>query len=156
MDDMDIESLLMHGEFKSHSGILLPWKFEVELATDDDCLAFTRALNIPHMYATGIYSGGTYILHHSEDITHFHTTKCIVTTFGCDTIIVDDVVTTGQSILEAKQQLEPQGYRVKGIVCVLDRRPEIKRLGHDVIDLPIRSLFTSLDGSIAGIQRTHG
>ena len=39
-------------------------------------------------------------------------------------ILVEDVITTGQSAITVAQTLEDYGYGIRGIVAVVDRRPE--------------------------------
>ena len=39
-------------------------------------------------------------------------------------VIVDDVVTSGQSVKDAIDAVNAAGYSVKGVVCVIDREEE--------------------------------
>lgn len=53
-----------------------------------------------------------------------------------DIVIVDDVLTTGGSIIKTKSILEDAGHTVIGAIVVVDREEAIK------IDIPVASLFT--------------
>ena len=39
-------------------------------------------------------------------------------------VIVDDVITSGQSVMDAINAVNDQGYNVKAVVCVIDREEE--------------------------------
>lgn len=143
-----IKKCLIVGNFTSHSGLVLPWKFEIEKANNDDCTMFTTALDLPSMRTTGIDTGGTYLLRQSDRIHHFYTTECLYTPYmDYDTILVDDVTTTGASFIEARNALEKFGYRVTEMVCIIDRRNEVLPPGHSGHDLDIRSLV-SIDSTL--------
>lgn len=55
-------------------------------------------------------------------------------------ILVDDVVTTGNSLLAGQKALEENGYEVFANACVLDRRPKEERE-----KMKVYSLFTNED-----------
>jgi orotidine-5'-phosphate decarboxylase len=59
---------------------------------------------------------------------------------GQTVLLIEDVTTTGASILESCQQLESEGLIVKTIVTIIDRRPNI-----DADGLIIKSLLTVAD-----------
>ena len=62
---------------------------------------------------------------------------------GDQVLLIEDVTTTGSSILESKQQLESEGLIVKTVVSVIDRRPELV-VGVDM-PIEIKSLLTLKD-----------
>ncbi len=56
---------------------------------------------------------------------------------GDGVVIVDDVLTTGKSIINTSKTLLEQGFKVKGAVVLLDRRDDENTLK----DLEIKSVF---------------
>jgi len=56
--------------------------------------------------------------------------------FGRDIILIEDVITTGSSVLETIAKIEKCGVKIKQIVCILDRQiggvEAIREKGYDV------------------------
>lgn len=59
-------------------------------------------------------------------------------------VVVDDVVTTGKSVLQTLEKIAKEGIEVRGIVCVIDREEGAKEL-FKKHDIPFVPLFTHSD-----------
>lgn len=63
-----------------------------------------------------------------------------------DIVLVEDVVTAGTSVLQSAKLLQSQGYQVRQVVCILDRRlaPHLPLFSPDLIGgIPVASLFSA-------------
>ena len=135
MTNEEKQAILQHcivkGDFVLHSGAKSSWKFVVERITGDSLQQVYDAMNIkPDSWPVGIPTGGTYILDRvwrSRAEPRFALYRRPVT-------LIDDVVTTGASMEQAKALLEGAGITVNDRVCILNRG-----------DYPCRSLFTLAD-----------
>jgi orotate phosphoribosyltransferase len=56
-------------------------------------------------------------------------------------VVIEDVVTTGQSVLNAIEHLAYEGYVVVGVLAVVDRRAKVNRDAY-IDGLPFKALFT--------------
>jgi orotate phosphoribosyltransferase len=66
-------------------------------------------------------------------------------------VLLEDVVTTGGSSMNAVKQLKADHCLVGGILAVIDRRPKTERT--DNLDgIPFRSLYTLADFSVDGLD----
>lgn len=62
---------------------------------------------------------------------------------GDRVVLVDDVLTTGGSFVEAAQKIEPLGVKVLKAICVMDRRPKEKRSNTlEGLGVPVEALLT--------------
>lgn len=60
---------------------------------------------------------------------------------GTEIVVVDDVVTTGASTHRACEALRADGYKIVGIVCLVDREAGgLEALSRD-FDVPVRSIL---------------
>lgn len=104
-------TLFKQGEFKSHSGLTLPFKIDCDALTDEDieCIAAHIASKIEFNGVIGIPSGGcrlaTKLMKYIKD-----SNKRI------KLLIVDDVLTTGSSMEEKKQKLFNRNVDIIGWV----------------------------------------
>ena len=69
-------------------------------------------------------------------------------TAGDRVVIVEDVVTTGGSSLEAIERVETLGIKVEGVIAIIDRL-EGGREAFEAKGYPFRSLFTVRDFGIS-------
>jgi orotate phosphoribosyltransferase len=60
---------------------------------------------------------------------------------GAHVVLLEDVITSGQSAIRSLQNLREEGYDVRGTIAILDRREKENRTSH-IFGLPFRSLFT--------------
>jgi len=95
-------SLFAHGKFESHSGLTLPWKIDCDALTDDDLrvLAAEIATRIKFGQVVGVPRGGLRLAYMLE---YYITTRHPVT------LIIDDVLTTGQSMEQFRAGKEAIG-----------------------------------------------
>ena len=108
-----------------------------------DCVGGMEMGSIPLSSAIAIYSYARGDI--CNPIPHFvvrkqpreHGTKSQIEgqCFG-DIVLVDDVLTTGGSLVKTKQILEDEGHNVLGAIVVVDREEAIR------IDMGVISLFT--------------
>lgn len=62
---------------------------------------------------------------------------------GQRVVLVDDVLTTGGSLLEAAQKIQPLGVKIIKILCLVDRREKDKRVSTlEPLGVGVESLFT--------------
>ncbi len=64
---------------------------------------------------------------------------------GTPAVVVDDVITSGASVLQAYKSAECSGLDIKGIFSVVDREEGAKDLIESTFDLEFNSLFTISD-----------
>jgi orotate phosphoribosyltransferase len=105
-------------KFTSHSGKSLQWKIDCDDLSDDDieCIAniIHNQLNLRFCKVYGIPSGGVRLAAALQKY-------CSQTSSW--TLIVDDVLTTGNSMINARQELIKRGERpVEGVV-IFSRGP---------------------------------
>ena len=87
-------NLFQLGNFKSHSGEILPWKIDCDMLTEKDweCLAWMIVERVRSFgKVEGIPTGGWELAH---DLEQHITPDC------SRLLIVDDVLTTGKSMEE--------------------------------------------------------
>ena len=62
---------------------------------------------------------------------------------GQRVVLVDDVLTTGGSILSAAKKIEPIGVKIVKVLCIVDRREKEKRSKTlEPLGVPVEALFT--------------
>jgi orotate phosphoribosyltransferase len=107
--------------------------------------------------------GGNYNVIYVRKVPKDHGTKNLVEhawcRFGEWVVLLEDVVSTGQSSALAVQALRSDGFDVRGIVTVIDRRPPASRTS-SVDGVGIRHLFgledLGIDPDVAAIlSPTH-
>ena len=135
-------------DFKSHSGLDLTWKIEMDALTPKewDCIAhMIMELSRPFQRVIGIPRGGTFL---GKLLNKYSTDK------STDPIcIVDDVLTTGESMIDfkrKKQWREPTEY----IGWVVFARGPVPIW----IDALFRMPYREPDGqvmSLMGIKKDH-
>lgn len=64
---------------------------------------------------------------------------------GARIVLLEDVVTSGGSTIKAVQALTEAGYKVQGVVVVVDRKEGGVQSIQETQQLPVRSLFTRYD-----------
>lgn len=103
-------------KFTSHSGLKLDFKIDCDYLSDSDikCVAklIAKKTRFGHVY--GIPSGGTRLAEALEPYSDPHSNTLL---------IVDDVLTTGQSMEEVKKYFETLKYEVAGWVIFARRKP---------------------------------
>lgn len=106
--------MIEFGDFKSHSGLTLPWKVNCDSFTNKDWKSVARIIRNKFRFGSvyGIPTGGTKLA--------IACRKHIVE--GYPSIIVDDVMTTGTSMNEMRDKVleETKEEPLVGIV-VFDR-----------------------------------
>jgi hypoxanthine phosphoribosyltransferase len=98
------------GEFRSHSGILLPWKLECDDLSDNDIRGLA-AIIASKFYFRGVYGiprGGNRLANALQRFSVSH--------HNYPLLIVDDVMTTGTSMEEAKKELGKTASNAYGVV----------------------------------------
>ena len=95
-------SLFECGEFRSHSGVMLPYKIDCDALSDEDieCVAKIISSKIEFGVVQCIPKGGCRIAMALE--------KYAVWEAPFNILIVDDVLTTGASMKKAKAEQPPQ------------------------------------------------
>lgn len=101
-------SFFQLGEFKSHSGIILPWKVECSKLTpeDLDCLARIISDNVGIFHgAHGVVRGGVLLASALQKYKTIHPGhySSPSESVGGTILLVDDVLTTGASMEEARE-----------------------------------------------------
>ncbi len=95
---------------------------------------------VPLTVATALETGKDYLIIRKESRTH-GTKKLIEGDFkeGLTVDIIEDVVTTGGSVLRAVKLLRNAGLKVERVICVVDRqeggRENLEREGVELISL---------------------
>ena len=95
-------SLFECGEFRSHSGIRLPYKIDCDYLSDEDieCIAEIISSKVEFGVVQGIPKGGCRLANALD--------KYAVWDAPFNILIVDDVMTTGKSLDKAKAEQPPQ------------------------------------------------
>jgi len=103
-------------KFTSHSGLELDFKIDCDYLSNDDirCIAklIAKKSRFGHVY--GIPRGGTRLAEALEPYSDPHSNALL---------IVDDVLTTGRSMEEAKKYFETLKYEVVGWVIFARKMP---------------------------------
>jgi hypothetical protein len=109
--------LFQFGWFASHSGFQLPWKMDCDAFSDDDWAALARLVAWKFAFRSvhGIPRGGCRFAQALE--RHAEPDS------GYPTLIVDDVLTTGRSFIEAKARLGDPPGTIGVVVCARGRSP---------------------------------
>lgn len=114
-------SLFEYGKFISHSGLELPWKFDADFLTPMDLasLALIVKDRIQFGQVVGVPRGG---LRFAEALRPYGQ-------IGQPTLIVDDVLTTGRSMIDMYELLRASGHTeiIFGVVILSragDQRPD--------------------------------
>ena len=96
--------------FVSHAGLKLPYKIDCDALTDADieCLAKVIAGRFTFARVRGVPSGGFRL----SDVLQPYANG----SDDCPTLIVDDVLTTGASIMESAREYVPYGQPYIGVV----------------------------------------
>lgn len=108
--------LFKFGWFASHSGFQLPWKLDLENLRDEDWEAIAEIIAWKFAFCSvyGVPKGGVRLAQALDK----HVTP------GYPVLIVDDVLTTGRSMIEAKAALgNPQGA-IGVVVAARGRCPD--------------------------------
>ncbi len=98
------------GKFTSHSGLALDWKVECDSLTDEDwaCIAELIASRVKFRRVFGIPTG-------ADKLAALLQSRCDGN--ARDILIVDDVLTTGDSLRQMRQKLRDEGEaNIVGIV----------------------------------------
>jgi len=111
-------SMLQCKKFRSHSGIELDFKIDCDYLTDSDveCIArlIAKTTKFGHVY--GIPRGGTRL----ADALETYRDRYVNTV-----LIVDDVLTTGQSMEEARKRFEVDKNDIIGwVIFARKKSPE--------------------------------
>ncbi len=111
-------TLFKSGEFTSHSGLTLPFKISCGSLTNDDigCIAEYIATRCEFGVALGIRRGGTRL---AEALDPYAVQEA-----PFNVLVVDDVLTTGASMAEFKDNLPPQVHPDDVIGWVMFARSE--------------------------------
>ena len=113
------------GEFKSHSGLILPWKIDCDDFSDNDIRALASIIaskfNFSDVY--GIPRGGTRL---ADALS-----KYSISNSKYPLLIADDVLTTGLSMEQAKQDLSKDAI---GVV-IFSRKTVIPNWIHPIFTL---------------------
>lgn len=148
----ELQKCIIQVPFKSHSGLSLTWKCDI-LLNRKYHWNFVRNLR-PHHKLAGIELGGFLLAQAYESAAilvrknsegyylfgeHSLWTNGIIK--SGDISLIDDVLTTGRSIEDALQLFKNSEFKVKEILCVLDRREHKK----DIQGIKVRSLYTNED-----------
>jgi hypoxanthine phosphoribosyltransferase len=102
--------MITFGEFRSHSGILLPWKLECDDLSDNDIRGLA-AIIASKFYFRGVHGvprGGIRLANALQRYTVSHSNYPL--------LIVDDVMTTGTSMEETKKKLGKIANNAYGVV----------------------------------------
>ncbi len=169
---------IRHEPLKSHSGLELDWWWDV-LEVNNDILAEKMHWVHPFSNYAGIETGGWNLVqlapgrpgklsvNKSEEVEIHAKWGGLL---SWEVILWDDVVTTGQSMIEAEGALSKHGIEVVQRVCVLDRREEFNDQikancpcggfslcnGCRGLHLEVTSLFTTSDLVAAGLVSVEG
>lgn len=102
--------LFVNGEFQSANDGTLPWKIDCDALTDDDwaTIAYQYAQLNPFRAVYGIPTGGMKLATALEQYAQPDLPYSL--------LIVDDVLTTGQSMEEAREALSADNPRIIGLV----------------------------------------
>lgn len=107
------QTLIQYGEFRSHSGVLLPYKIDCDALSDGTLEGIAQVIASKFRFGEviGIPRGGLRLATALAD----HSIP------GYPPIVVDDVMTTGGSMEETRAKL-PEPEKVNGIV-IFNRSP---------------------------------
>lgn len=103
--------LFQIGPFKSHSGLTLGFKIECDALTDEDWKTFSVLIAAKvgrYSHVIGVKHGGSQLATYLCEWSTYEGTDPV--------IIVDDVLTTGASIEDARKEWVSSGWEVRGIV----------------------------------------
>lgn len=105
------------GWFLSHSKFQLPWKIECDSFTDEDWESFAKLINWKFAFGSvhGVPTGGDKL----ESACKHYCTE------GYPPLIVDDVLTTGKSMIEMRDKVRKEtGWETQTIngVVLFDRK----------------------------------
>jgi orotate phosphoribosyltransferase len=64
---------------------------------------------------------------------------------GAKVVLLEDVITTGGSTIRAAESLKEAGYDLIGVVVVVDRKEAGVEAVQEVLQIPVKSLFTRFD-----------
>ncbi len=100
--------MIEYGVFNSHSGFQLPWKINCDSLTDDDLASLARIVAGKFRFSKviGIPRGG---IRFSRALRPYCKS-------GAQTLIVDDVMTTGQSMEEMRENFSGEFLAPVGVV----------------------------------------
>lgn len=148
-----VRCALQFGEFKSHSGLSLYWMLDL-LLVQGSFGHFIKALE-PKYPLAGIVTGGYLLALAQGKVGRFSGQphrgtwnpegKIMVKgdkvygglggSYPRLVSLVDDVVTTGRSLVEARRALRSVGIEVGECLTVMDRRPDYARTATSVRSL---------------------
>jgi orotidine 5'-phosphate decarboxylase subfamily 1/orotate phosphoribosyltransferase len=118
---VDVRQIISHPALLRELGILLDKLCPVDLKYD-------RAVGVPYAgipiaSALTMQNGKPLIIPRKEEKAYGSGSNIIGQYFAGDSVlIVEDVITSGESILETKAQLEEVGLKVTAAIVVIDRR----------------------------------
>src|SRR5262249_49349157 len=76
---------------------------------------------------------------------------------GDSVVVIDDVITTGGSSIQAIDAIEEAGGRVAFVIALVDReeggRENIEKRGHEVVSIFTRTELGDGEGKLKGLQR---
>lgn len=109
--------LFQFGWFASHSGFQLPWKIDCDAFSDADWDALARLVAWKFAFRSvyGIPRGGERFARALDRHAEPHS--------GYPVLIVDDVLTTGRSFIEAKARLGNPPGTIGVVVCARGESP---------------------------------
>ncbi len=123
-----LRQAIIPGEFVSHSGLRLPWKFDIDLLADEQVRQLCESFGFGDGAVCGIETGGGRMARIMSDtpILYNPRTKSLsIPLHWSDEVwLVDDVVTTGTSLVQAERALSRAGIKVSRKLCLLDRTSE--------------------------------
>ena len=151
-----VQSCIVYEEKISHSGLVLPWWCDLLRVINDfdkltDALfrSYPLSAEVPPLLKSSTHAGielGGYLLAATNTSTNVILVRKDGSLYGATNtkqpiILIDDVVTTGNSMIAAEKSLKKAGLKVVKRVCILDRREEF--VPDAKSDFEIRSLFTT-------------
>lgn len=98
-------NLIKFGWFVSYSGFQLPWKVDCDALTDEDLNSLARLISWKFAFSDvyGIPNGGTRLM---KDLKPYAVDK------DYPVLIVDDVLTTGKSMTQARRFIGDHSFGV--------------------------------------------
>lgn len=132
-----LQRCMVFGDYTMHSGAPSLWLFDC-LKLFEDFVLLTEAMDALNLSSpvAGIEYGGSLLasIHHAQR----HSIPILVRKvegspvyhwqnpnqpWNHDVTLIDDVVTTGESMRDGKEALEKLGFAVTRQVCILNRSP---------------------------------